>query len=99
MTERVVDEGRRRAANEMLAGLYAESSYRCKWCSTAARHPHIDWCGKCEIPEEARVEYASYIAGRLGKPVEDILAVWPKGYGFQMELGKHRRAHGKKQDV
>jgi hypothetical protein len=48
---------RREAANDMLAELYADSAYRCRWCFDAARHPHLDWCGQCAIPAAARGNY------------------------------------------
>lgn len=63
------------AANRMLAELYAVSAYRCRWCDCAARHPHFDWCGRCEIPDRERARYATRIAKQLGKTAEDILAL------------------------
>jgi hypothetical protein len=47
---------RREHANEMLAELAAASDYRCA-CHTAARYPHLDWCGGCPIPAQARSDY------------------------------------------
>jgi hypothetical protein len=48
---------RREHANDMLTELAAASAYRCRWCWGAARWPHLDWCGACDIPAEARSSY------------------------------------------